>query len=141
MKLKNTIEPLSIALKKMTPKELKKWRENLQSDVKDHLRDESDKKALSGKYDPQNIVLGACRVCPGDIVQKVTRTLMHPDRIGGHNESVAQHSHFYCKSCGIMYEFVPPTKTQPQNFDVGDHGTVKTYNSMRNFLVENDEEE
>jgi hypothetical protein len=73
--------------------------------------DERAKKNRTGKYDPINFPLGTCRVCNEEsIVAKDKWVSTGEMRIGGPSNQFRAHDCFYCKSCGIKYQFVPKDK-------------------------------
>lgn len=76
--------------------------------VKEEIRqaDEKDKKNRTGKYDPINIKLTNCRICSGDVVQRLRWSRSCNPRIGGPSDSHRVHDCYFCKSCGIQYAFV-----------------------------------
>lgn len=69
-------------------------------------QDEKDRKLKVGKYDPKNIHLGTCRSCEGSIVERIKYKDSNPGLIGPGNR-IPIHDCYYCKSCGLMYAFVP----------------------------------
>ena len=72
--------------------------------------DQKAKRNRTGKYDPINIPLGKCRVCDGDIVERLKWESSGEMRIGGPSNSFRTRDTLLCNGCGIKYAFVPPQK-------------------------------
>lgn len=101
-------------VEKTDPEEAKRIRKAFWDEAdrlqKQKEKDNHDRRNRVGKYDPENIPLGKCRVCKtGDIVEKLKWESSHSTyRIGGPaSPSYRVHVHFYCKGCGLVYAFAP----------------------------------
>lgn len=85
------------------PKRAEQLREEHWKEVELKCRDDEDKKNRVGKYDPENIPLGRCRICNGDVVERLKWKQNGEMRIGGPSNSYRVRDCFYCKTCGIVY--------------------------------------
>lgn len=88
----------------------KKHRESAEREA-----DEKAKRNRTGKYDPINVPLGKCRVCDGDIVEKLVWKSTGEMRIGGPSNSYRARDTLLCKRCGIKYAFVPGQKVETED--------------------------
>lgn len=101
----------AVELEKTDPEEAKRIRdafwEKAHKEIEEARKDEEDKKNRTGKYDPINIALGKCKVCQGDIVERLKWHYHGEIRYGGPSNASRVRDCLFCKGCGIVYAFVP----------------------------------
>jgi len=96
---------------KMTKAEIQNWMQRMEDARK--LKPDPPK-------EPKDDRVGTCVVCEGKVVAKVTREYrgdpMHmiigP---GSRNQMTTIHHGFHCVTCGLKYEFPPPSRENVKN--------------------------
>lgn len=94
-------------LSEMTPEEKAAWSANIVKRIEEQRKDDEDRRLHRGKHDPKHVVLGKCVICGGGVVESLDTEFVGERRIGGRADVVTVHESFYCKECGIQYQFPP----------------------------------
>lgn len=118
MSKKKKLTFLEKAVKRLQAEDAKNLTENMRKAMEDFKKDESDKMFLEGKYDPRNIVKGKCAYCQGDVVEKVVLKVRGEIRLGGKSSHYHSHDGFYCKQCGLKFEFIREEYTEVDDAEV-----------------------
>lgn len=104
-------------LEKLTDAEKQRLMQDARRAIEERQKDEEDRHARRGKYDPKNIVLGTCRLCSGDLVEKVNARQLGDIKYGAKIRIAYVSDGFYCKRCGVRLEFIPSDEFEKVSLD------------------------